>query len=331
MRVLITGGLGFIGLNAVIRFCELGHEVTALDNLSKSHRFMDVIQQHGAEFHHADIRSPEDVDAAVQKGYDLILHFAAQTAVTTSILDPVDDFKTNALGTLNLLEAVREHCPQAGLMYSSTNKVYGDLEGRQIEEGETRYCIPGGNETHEDAQLDLFSPYGVSKGAADQYVRDYRRIYGLDTVVVRQSCVAGPYQLGTEDQGWLAWFTLAVMRRQPITIFGSGKQLRDVLYVSDLIDFYELLSKANKPEPIYNIGGGTANTISLLELVDLLDAKIGTKTKLKFEDARPGDQKVFVSGNRLAHQMGWEPRVDIETCVSKLITFFETLYRGIDA
>lgn len=331
MRILVTGGLGFIGINAVLRFKELGHEVTVFDNLSKSSQFMDVVAKSGAEFRHGDIRSPEDVNGAVRSGYDTVLHFAAQTAVTTSIKDPVDDFKANAWGTLNLLEAVRKYCPKARLMYSSTNKVYGDLERRPVKTKRGRYYIEGGDETHEDACLDLYSPYGCSKGAADQYVRDYRRIYGLDTVVVRQSCIYGPYQLGTEDQGWLAWFTLAAMRRQPIVIFGTGKQVRDVLYVSDLVAFYELLSKTEKPEPIYNIGGGTENTLSLLELVDLLNAKMGTTTEFKFRDARAGDQKVFVSGNKLAAELGWKPKVDVEAGISNLIAFFGRLYGDHDA
>lgn len=326
MRVLITGGAGFIGLNAVKRFRQLGHEVTAFDNLHKSCQFMKPLLDSGATFYHGDIRSTEDVNTIVRRGYDLILHFAAQTAVTTSMENPVDDFKTNAWGAMNLLEAIRNYSPKTRLLYSSTNKVYGAFENKPMEETEQRYHMLDGDETHEDEPLDLYSPYGCSKGAADQYIRDYRRIYGLDTVVVRQSCIYGDYQLGTEDQGWLAWFTLAAMRKQPIVIFGSGKQVRDALYISDLIEMYVILATALNPAPIYNIGGGIDNTISLLELVDILSAKLSTKIELSFEDARPGDQKVFVSGNRLASKLGWAPSVDVDTGVSRLIEFLETIY-----
>lgn len=328
MKVLITGGLGFIGINAVLRFRELGHAVTIFDNLSKSHQFVEAVLGHGAVFKHGDIRSPEDVESVVARDYDLVIHLSAQTAVTTSVAAPVDDFKTNAWGTLNLLESVYKHCRKARILYSSTNKVYGNLECKGISEDEGRYHLAGGNEIDEDEQLDFYSPYGCSKGCADQYVRDYGRIYGLDTVVIRQSCIYGPYQLGTEDQGWLAWFTLAAMRREPITIFGTGKQVRDALYVSDLVDFYERLATAERHEPIYNIGGGAENTISLLELVEILERKLGNKIELKFENERPGDQKVFVSGNKLATELGWKPGVDVETGVSRLIGFFRQLYGG---
>ena len=243
----------------------------------------------------------------------------------------MDDFKINAGGTLNLLEAVNKYCPAARIIYSSTNKVYGDLEWRGVSETSERYYLKGGDETDEDERLDFYSPYGCSKGAADQYMRDYSRIYQLDTVVVRQSCIYGPYQLGTEDQGWLAWFTLKVMRGEDIVLFGTGKQVRDVLHVDDLVDFYIAIANSEKPQRIYNIGGGIENTTTLLGLIELLDAKIGRKTNIIRRPERPGDQKVFVSGNKKASELGWEPTIGVEQGVSSLISFFEELYGEADA
>ena len=328
MRILITGGAGFIGCNLADACIRAGHQVTLFDNLSRRGSEANLAwlrERHGEGFAFArgDIRD----DAAVLEaaaGQGAIYHLAAQTAVTTSVSDPRTDFEINALGTLNLLEAARQAAGDAVLIYASTNKVYGGLEQLSVAELATRYalvdCPNGVAETH---PLDFHSPYGCSKGAADQYVRDYARIYGLRTVVFRQSCIYGPRQMGVEDQGWVAWFVIAAIAGKPITIYGDGKQVRDLLYVDDLVRAYLLATERIEVTrgQVYNLGGGPANTLSIWsEFGPLLSRVVGREVMPQaFCDWRPGDQPVFVTDiSKAARDFDWTPRVAVTEGIGRL-------------
>ena len=297
------------------------------DNLSKpaSETNLRWLQDIGSPTHlQADIRDRHAVDRAVamHSDADLILHLAGQVAVTSSLKDPRTDFEANALGTLNVLEAMREHAPAATLIFSSTNKVYGGMEDLSVCESDQRYSyqdLPFGID--ESRPLDFHSPYGCSKGAADQYVRDYARIYGLRTVVFRQSCIYGPRQFGVEDQGWIAWFTIAAQLGREITVYGDGNQMRDVLYIDDLIDAFDaaqdrIETVAGK---VYNVGGGCDNTLSLCELLAYLKSRLGTSVDIESSDWRAGDQRVYVSDvRRAAAELGWKPQVSREDGLGRL-------------
>lgn len=318
MKVLITGGAGFIGINAASRYLARGDQVIILDNLSRpgTQANLSWLQNQGAvKFLQIDLRDSKAVDAALRDWRDasLILHLAGQVAVTTSVADPRLDFETNALGTLNVLEAMRRNKITSTLIYASTNKVYGDLTHIQIAQRPERYeyaHMPNG--VNEEIGLDFHSPYGCSKGSADQYVRDYHRIFGLNTVVFRQSCIYGTRQFGMEDQGWIAWFVIAAELGLPLTIYGDGKQVRDVLFVDDLLDAFD--AAANKIDVargrVYNIGGGPANAVSLLELIDHVSALSGKRPPYRHGAWRLGDQRIYVSDIRRAKsELGWEPLV----------------------
>jgi CDP-paratose 2-epimerase len=235
------------------------------------------------------------------------------------------DFEVNLVGTLNVLEAVRQSDNDPVLLFSSTNKVYGQLEALPIVEQEQRYAFAGGRSgiTEEDP-LDFHSPYGCSKGGADQYVRDYARVFGLKTVVLRQSCIYGPRQFGIEDQGWLAWFTIAVTLGRPVTIYGTGKQVRDVLHVSDLIDLFRTaVDRIDVARgEIYNIGGGPEYSLSLLEALDLLSASLGAPIEPSFAPMRPGDQRIYVSDlGKVTRELGWKPRIAPEAGIDELVSW----------
>lgn len=326
MKILITGGAGFIGINTAIHFLKKGNKVSIYDNLSrkdveknlaflaKSFPDTKIIEK--------DIRDFESLKKEVE-GKDVVFHFAGQVAVTSSVENPREDFDNNALGTLNVLESARLSRSKPIILYSSTNKVYGGLEDLKIIEKKSRYAfkdLPFG--ISESRTLDFHSPYGCSKGAADQYVRDYSRIYGLKTVVFRQSCIYGPHQYGVEDQGWLAWFIIALHLGQKLKIYGDGKQVRDVLFVQDLIGAYELAIKnidKTKGE-IYNIGGGINNSISVwMEFKPLLEKLMQKKINVDFADWRPGDQRIFISDIRKAKKdFGWEPTTSVYNGLEKL-------------
>ena len=325
-KVLITGGAGFIGVNAAVGFLRQGWNVTVWDNLSRQGarenlrwlRSMGPIQ-----FQKIDLRFDKPVARALSVArFDYVLHCAAQVAVTTSVTNPREDFECNALGTFNVLDGVRRFCPEAFFVYTSTNKVYGGMESCRIVERNGRYeyaNLKAG--VSEDQPLDFHSPYGCSKGAADQYVRDYSRIYGLMTTSFRQSCIYGYRQFGMEDQGWVAWFTIAHALDRPITIFGDGKQTRDILFIDDLVAAYLKAWKHRKKVSgqVYNIGGGPKNQFSLLQLLRLLESESSRSVQYSFADARPGDQKVFVADVRKAHRdFGWEPMCSCEKGVQKL-------------
>jgi CDP-paratose 2-epimerase len=328
MRVLITGGAGFIGSNAVHRFLQRGAQVTIYDNFSRrgSMSNLDWLRtQHGAEAFYlfqADLREADQL-AEAARGQDVIIHYAGQVAVTTSVQNPRGDFEDNALGTFNALEAARLSGSNPVFLYASTNKVYGGMEHIGLIETESRYAYrdyPLG--ISEDFPLDFHSPYGCSKGAGDQYVRDYARIYGLRTVVFRQSAIYGPRQFGIEDQGWLAWFIIAAVTGKPITIYGDGKQVRDVLYIDDLIDAYELaIAKIDQVAgQVFNVGGGAGNTLTIwTEAGPLLEKLLGRPLSIGQGDWRPGDQRICVMDIRKAQSLlGWSPKTSAVDGVAKL-------------
>jgi CDP-paratose 2-epimerase len=318
MSILITGGLGFIGCNAASRFIGRGEEVLVLDNFSRpgSLQNMEWLRSQGpVTVLGADIRDAARIRDVFRQHRDvtLVLHLAAQVAVTSSVVDPRTDFEVNALGTLNVLEAMRVSGVEAPLIYSSTNKVYGQMEDLEIVDTGGRYAyktLTSG--VPETRPLDFHSPYGCSKGAAEQYVRDYHRIFGLKTVVFRQSCIYGYRQFGVEDQGWVAWFMIAAAMKRPLTIYGDGKQVRDVLFIEDLIDAFEAVASNSSLAngAIYNMGGSSRNTLSLIELLSYIEERTGAPVDYSLAPWRPGDQLVYVSDTAKAeHELNWKPRI----------------------
>jgi CDP-paratose 2-epimerase len=321
--VLITGGGGFIGCNLADALAAHGNSVLVFDNMSRdgAHENVTWLKQRygdriGVEV--ADIRDAEKVRRSVARS-SAVLHLAAQVAVTTSLDRPIDDFEINARGTLNVLEALRLENPRTPVVFASTNKVYGRFlaAGAFVRQGK-RYVATGtrfARGVAETAVLDLHSPYGCSKGTADQYVHDYARVYGLRTAVLRMSCVYGPRQFGTEDQGWIAHFMLQSIRRRPITIFGDGLQVRDALHVDDAIAAWigTLAHIDAVHGSVFNLGGGPENAVSLLELVDLIGRMHGDAPTVRFEAERPGDQPWYVSDTTaLSAAIGWQPRVPLQ-------------------
>jgi CDP-paratose 2-epimerase len=330
-RVLITGGAGFVGCNAAHYFGNRNWQVTVLDNMSRAgtQQNLNWLGDGTAfDFARADVRDRAAVeDAFSGQRFDAVIHLAAQVAVTTSVSDPRTDFMVNALGTFNVLEAVRKYCPEAVCIFASTNKVYGKIANAQTDLLGTHHVYT--NRSHgidEKEPLDFLSPYGCSKGAADQYTLDYARIYGIPATSFRQSCIYGPRQFGIEDQGWVAWFAIASLLKRDISIFGDGRQVRDVLHVHDLVRAYEAAILA--PERIagqaFNIGGGPDRVISLLDLIDMLERRLGRKIPLRFADWRPGDQRVYVSDIRkLKSALDWTPSVEVEDGIEQLLTWVE--------
>ena len=331
MHYLVTGGAGFIGSNYVHRLLGRGERVTIYDNLSRAGAPRNIewlrtsYSESSFDLVAGDIRDAESLLRATQD-VDIVLHLAGQVAVTTSVTDPRRDFEDNALGTFNVLEAARLSGRKPIVVYASTNKIYGGMEEFRIDEDGTCYKyadLPFG--VPETQLLDFHSPYGCSKGAGDQYVRDYHRIYDLPTVVFRQSCIYGPRQFGIEDQGRVAWFVIAAVLGKPITIYGDGKQARDVLYVDDLLDAYDtaIAHIDSATGKVYNIGGGPANTLSIWrEFGPLLENLLGQKIDVDRGDWRPGDQQVYISDIRKASQeLGWQPKVSVEDGVRRLFAW----------
>ena len=329
MNYLIFGGAGFIGANLAHRLAEAGETVILADNLSRDGSKLNLAwlqQNHPAiTFHPCDIRKRNEIDAVFhnETKVDVVVHLAAQVAVTTSVTDPQLDFDINALGTFNLLEAVRQSNCDPVFLFASTNKVYGGMEHIGIQETDTRYeyaDFPEGID--ETCPLDFHSPYGCSKGCADQYIRDYSRIYGLRSVVFRQSAIFGTRQFGVEDQGWVAWFTIAASQGRPITIYGDGKQVRDVLWVDDLVDAYiKAVGKIDSLQgEILNIGGGRRFSISIWsEFGPMLQRALGKDIPVTFADWRPGDQKVCIMNIANAKQrLDWAPKVSAEEGVERI-------------
>jgi CDP-paratose 2-epimerase len=318
--ILVTGGCGFIGTNVAHRLLSAGHRVCVFDNLSRPGvtRNLEWLKEtHGERVivRIGDTRDAAAVRDVVRRASE-VFHFAAQVAVTTSLDDPITDFEINARGTVNVLEAIRTSAQRPPLYFTSTNKVYGGLDDVQFVEEQHRYAPSDEQILHngigEARPLDFHSPYGCSKGTADQYVRDYARSYGLKTVVFRMSCIYGPHQFGNEDQGWVAHFLIRAMNREPITIYGDGKQVRDILFVEDLVDAFQLAS-ANIEKVsghAFNIGGGASNTISLRELIAMITAFEGREPRIEAGPWRTGDQKYYVSDiRRFGELTGWVPSV----------------------
>ena len=328
---LISGGAGFIGSNYVHRLLSRGEKVTVLDNLSRRGSAVNiqwlrsVFGEDSFTLLQGDVSNADFCLQAV-KNVDVIVHLAGQVAVTTSIADPRQDFYHNALGSLNMLEAARLSHRQPIFLYASTNKVYGGMEEVRIVEQATRYMYAdyplGIPETH---PLDFHSPYGCSKGCADQYVRDYARIYQLPTVVYRQSCIYGKRQFGIEDQGWLAWFMIATLKKKNITIYGNGKQVRDILYIDDLLDAYDLaIEKIEQVKgQVFNIGGGIQNTLSIWqEFSPILERLFKQKIPVKYGEWRAGDQPVYISDIRKAEEvLGWKPKTSVISGIEQLFVW----------
>ena len=327
-KVTITGGAGFIGSNLAHRLLRQGHEVTIFDNLSRSGGLSNIVWlreqfgEHSFALVQGDLGDFEVLKRAVE-GAQRVYHFAGQVAVTTSVEDPRSDFMDNALGTFNTLEAARLVGDHPIFIYSSTNKVYGGMEDVKIVEQDTRYAYadyPQG--IPETMPLDFHSPYGCSKGAGDQYTRDYYRIYGLRTVVMRQSCIYGYRQFGIEDQGWLAWFIIAALKGRPISIYGNGKQVRDALFIDDLLDAYDIAVEHidHAAGQVYNVGGGPDHTISIwVEFGPMLEKLLGRPVPVTHSEWRPGDQPVYISNiNKIKRELGWAPRIGVREGMSRL-------------
>ncbi len=313
-------------MNLARYLLQKGRMVVIYDNLSRDGVEINLewllsCKYKNMKFIKGDVRDYKKLKEVV-KGCTEMYHLAAQVAVTKSVENPVEDFEVNAAGTLYLLEAVRKISPSAVFIFASTNKVYGELLHIKLKEGKTRYLLQEKTDGITELEnLDFHSPYGNSKGSADQYVRDYYRIYGLKTVVFRQSCIYGAHQMGNEDQGWVAHFIIESLLSKKLTIYGDGKQIRDLLDVEDLIRAYLLaVEKIDKVKgEIFNIGGGPANTFSLLELIGFLKKILGIDIRYSFTKWRPGDQKLFVSNNsKITKQLGWKPSISKEKGVEKL-------------
>jgi CDP-paratose 2-epimerase len=325
---LVTGGAGFIGSNYVHRLLQRGENVTIYDNLiragaSKNLAWLEeTFGKNGSRLIVGDVADAALLTDAARDA-DVIVHLAGQVAVTTSIIHPREDFEANALGTFNTLEAARASGRDPVFVYASTNKVYGGMEDVPLAEEPTRWRYADLEHGCPETQpLDFHSPYGCSKGTGDQYVRDYARIYGMRTVVMRQSCIYGPRQFGIEDQGWVAWFIIAAVMGRPITIYGDGKQVRDVLHVDDLLDAYDAaIEKIDLAAGrVYNIGGGPENVMSIwAEFGPMLERLLGRKIEVARGDWRPGDQKVFYADiYKAERELGWKPQIGVERGVERL-------------
>ena len=336
-RVLVTGGCGFIGCNLADALAARGDYVLIIDNLARAgaEENAEWLKSRHGERIAIDIADARDEDAIIGgvSQASAVLHLAAQVAVTTSLERPREDFQINANGTLNVLEAVRLHNPRAPVIFASTNKVYGKvLEDDAVTPSGDRY-VPTDERfargIAEDAPLDLYSPYGCSKGAADQYVRDYARVFGLRTVVLRMSCIYGPRQFGNEDQGWIAHFLLQAIRHNPITIYGDGYQVRDALYVDDAVAAWlAALDRINRVSGrIFNLGGGPANAISLRELLNLIAELRGEPPSLRFDAWRPGDQPWYISDiAAISRELDWSPRTPVRAGLRALERWLDSRF-----
>lgn len=333
-KILVTGGAGFIGSNLCHRLLSNGHEVTIFDNMSRSgadHNIAWLNSNHSNKqwrLIQSDLSDLKTLSKVIE-GVQQIFHLAGQVAVTSSVTNPRKDFYDNALGTFNVLEAAREVGDNPVFLFASTNKVYGDMEHVRVREGERRYEFvdhPCG--ISETTQLDFHSPYGCSKGAADQYVHDYYRIYGLRTIVMRQSCIYGYRQFGIEDQGWVAWFMIAALKNLPLTIYGDGKQVRDILFIEDLLDAYEAAvnNTSTSAGKIYNVGGGPENTLSIWsEFGPILDELTQRHITVQYSDWRAGDQSVYISNiEKINRELGWFPKVRVLDGLQRLFNWINS-------
>ncbi len=334
---LIIGGAGFIGTNVADKILSSGKRVIIFDNLSRpgvEENLKWLTKTHGnlIDVEIGDVCDPYLLRNLV-KNVNRVFNFAAQVAVTTSLVDPIHDFEVNVKGVINLLEALRAVHDPPPLLFTSTNKVYGGLEDVLMQDCGMRYSPEDSqiaqNGISEKRSLDFHSPYGCSKGSADQYIIDYARSYNLPTVVFRMSCIYGPHQFGTEDQGWVAHFLIQFLKNKPLTIFGDGKQVRDILFVEDLVRAM-LLAQDNIDKVkgnAFNIGGGVNNTISLLELLEMMSSLSGKEPKITFSKWRTGDQKYYVSDiSKYKEAVGWEPKVDVKSGIERLFNWLSSYY-----
>lgn len=329
---LIFGGAGFIGANLARHLLtDTEARVHIFDNLSRKgvqHNLEQLKKAAGKSGRLrvtvGDVRDSSAVQRAARDASE-IYHFAAQVAVTTSVTDPRSDFETNCIGTFNVLEAARLSGNRPFVLFTSTNKVYGEMLDEGLTSTASRYTYAKRQAVSEDQPLDFHSPYGCSKGAADQYVHEYARMYGLPTVVFRMSCIAGEMQYGNEDQGWVAHFLYTTLRGAPLVIYGDGRQVRDVLYVGDLVRAFDAarLSLHRTAGQIYNVGGGPENTVSLVELVDQISAMTGKRLRYSHGRRRPGDQLIYVSDySKLTQHTGWKPKASVRDTLLAIYTFW---------
>ena len=334
MRVLVTGGAGMVGSHIAEFYAGRGDEVVILDNLIRSTYFKS--DKKSVEYNwnylgklkninriQGDVREKKDVQKAIGKGVDIVVHAAAQPGVGFSIENPEEDYSNNAFGTFNVLECIRKKSKDACFIYTSTNKVYGHNVNRiSLGENEKRYCFVDCKGVSENIPIDLteHTPYGVSKYVGDMYVQEYGHIYGMKTSVFRMSCIYGKRQFGFEDQGWVAWFVIRFVLGKDITIYGDGKQVRDMLYVDDLVSAFDKFVASDIGSQVFNIGGGEKNTFSLLEMIEFLKNEFKAAPEIKISDWRPSDQKVYISDiTKIKDLLGWEPKVSPEEGVRKLI------------
>lgn len=337
MKLLITGGCGFLGSNLAAYAIEQNYEVVIFDNLSRqgAKDNLEWLKTLGKfQFVHGDIRNKNDVETLIKNRFDAVFHLAGQVAMTTSIENPYKDFEINTLGTLNLLDSIRKYSSQTAVFYSSTNKVYGDLEQFEYEENDTRYiCKQYPKGFSEEVGLEFHSPYGCSKGSADQYMQDYHRIFGLKTVVFRHSSMYGSRQFATYDQGWVGWFCQKALEEangkgERFTISGNGKQVRDILHAKDMIGLYFLaLENIDKISgQVFNIGGGYDQSLSLLELFQILEEELQIKLNYEKIPVRISDQKVFVADiNKIKKLIGWEPKVSSKQGIKDMLKWTEKM------
>lgn len=332
-KILINGGCGFLGSNLAAYGIKNGYSVTVFDNLSRfgAAENLEWLRTLGDfTFVSGDVRVKNDVETVIKENeFDAIFHLAGQVAMTTSIANPYKDFETNTVGTVNVLDSVRKYSPSTSVFYSSTNKVYGDLELYNYEETDTRYvCSEFPNGFDESVPLDFRSPYGCSKGAADQYMLDYYGIFGVKTTVFRHSSMYGSRQFATYDQGWVGWFVQKALEKlknpgaEPFSISGNGKQVRDILHAEDMINLYytALENQENLCGKAFNIGGTMGQSLSLLELFNLLNDKLNIKLEYYQLPPRQSDQKVFVADiTKIKNAVGWEPKVNADKGISEMI------------
>lgn len=337
--ILITGGAGFIGTNVADRLLQEGERVIIYDNLSRpgvENNLNWLITQHPqVEVIIADVKDKITIDKAIHEARH-VFHFAAQVAVTSSLMAPYHDFEVNVGGTVNILESIRLSGHRPSLIFTSTNKVYGDLPGLEIESNNTRYFpvnpVLKQNGISENVSLNFHSPYGCSKGTADQYILDYARSFGLRNVVFRMSCIYGPHQFGTEDQGWVAHFIKQAINNKTITLYGDGKQVRDILYIDDLVNAF-LLARSNIGElagEAFNMGGGPENAVSLVELLEYLNSMDHLQIQVEFDQWRIGDQKYYVSDTRKFRKLtGWQPQVSYKKGLLNLFAWLNQYNESI--
>lgn len=337
MNVLITGGAGMIGSHCAEYYAQKGDNVTVYDNLMRSKIFSSdkrsveynwnyLKDVKGVNLVKQDVRDFNALkDVFLQSKPDIVIHTAGQPGVRFSVENPIEDYEINCLGTVNVLEAVRQFNPDASVVYCSTNKVYGDnVNSASIKEETKRYILTDRKGIDESMSIDLsgHTPYGTSKLSGDLYVQDYAHTYGIKTAVFRMSCIYGTRQFGFEDQGWLAWFAIQFVKGGKVTIYGDGKQVRDVLWVDDVVAAYDKFVQSDLRHGVFNMGGGPENTLSLLELIEILERQTGKKIPVDYDTWRPFDQKVYISSiDKAKTMLKWSPTVTPEEGVSRLVSW----------